>query len=156
MVPPKNKAFRHTEGFQRVEKPFSARWQAVKKVPEAEQLAPVGVQRYGRARVATEVKTLAEQAEFFAKSFLICHSEECSDEESFSTEVRRSFAFAQDDIDRNLDSVSDTLSCHSDFDGYGLFDSLKAFRHSEGFHCPTRSRWVTTISSFFSSSGEKN
>ena len=55
------------------------------------------------------------------KSFLICHSEERSDEESFSTEVRRSFAFAQDDIERNLDSVSDTLSCHSDFDGYGLF-----------------------------------
>ena len=47
------------EGFQRVEKPFSARWQTVKKVPEAEQLAPVGVQRYGRARVATEVKILA-------------------------------------------------------------------------------------------------
>ena len=47
---------------QRVEKPFSARWQTVKKVPEAEQLAPVGVQRYGRARVATEVKILAEQA----------------------------------------------------------------------------------------------
>ena len=68
-----------------------------------------------------EVKILAEQAEFFAKSFLICHSEERSDEESFSTEVRRSFAFAQDDIERNLDSVSDTLSCHSDFDGYGLF-----------------------------------
>ena len=34
-----------------------------KKVPEPEQLAPVGVQRYGRARVATEVKILAEQAE---------------------------------------------------------------------------------------------
>ena len=33
------------------------------KVPEAEQLAPVGVQRYGRARVAMEVKILAEQAE---------------------------------------------------------------------------------------------
>ena len=48
---------------QRVEKPFSARWQTVKKVPEAEQLAPVGVQRYGRARVAMEVKILAEQAE---------------------------------------------------------------------------------------------
>ena len=48
---------------QRVEKTFSARWQTVKKVPEAEQLAPVGVQRYGRARVATEVKILAEQAE---------------------------------------------------------------------------------------------
>ena len=49
--------------LQRVEKPFSARWQTVKKVPEAEQLAPVGVQRYGRARVVTEVKILAEQAE---------------------------------------------------------------------------------------------
>ena len=48
---------------QRVEKPFSARWQTVKKVPEAEQLAPVGVQRYGRARVAMEVKILAKQAE---------------------------------------------------------------------------------------------
>ena len=48
--------------LQRVEKPFSARWQTVKKVPEAEQLAPVGVHRYGRARVATEVKILAEQA----------------------------------------------------------------------------------------------
>ena len=48
---------------QRVEKPFSARWQTVKKVPEAEQLAPVGVHRYGRSRVATEVKILAEQAE---------------------------------------------------------------------------------------------
>ena len=48
--------------LQRAEKPFSARWQTVKKVPEAEQLAPVGVQRYGRARVATEVKILAEQA----------------------------------------------------------------------------------------------
>ena len=48
---------------QRVEKPFSARRQTVKKVPEAGQLAPVGVQRYGRARVATEVKILAEQAE---------------------------------------------------------------------------------------------
>ena len=48
--------------FLRVEKPFSARWQTVKKVPEAEQLAPVGVHRYGRARVATEVKILAEQA----------------------------------------------------------------------------------------------
>ena len=47
---------------QRVEKPFSARWQTVKKAPEAEQLAPVGVQRYGRARVATEVKILAKQA----------------------------------------------------------------------------------------------
>ena len=55
------------------------------------------------------------------KSFLICHSEERSDEESFSTEVRRSFAFAQDDIERKLDSASDTLSYHSDFDGYGLF-----------------------------------
>ena len=33
-----------------------------KKRSEAEQLAPVGVQRYGRARVATEVKILAEQA----------------------------------------------------------------------------------------------
>ena len=33
-----------------------------KKVPEAEQLASVGVQRYGRARVAMEVKILAEQA----------------------------------------------------------------------------------------------
>ena len=43
--------------------PFSARWQTAKKVPEAEQPAPVGVQRYGRARVATEVKILAEQAE---------------------------------------------------------------------------------------------
>ena len=50
--------------FQRVEKPFSARWRTVKKVPEAEQLAPVGVQRYGRARVAKEVKILAEQAVF--------------------------------------------------------------------------------------------
>ena len=49
--------------FQRVEKPFSARRQTAKKVPEAEQLAPVGVHRYGRARVATEVKILAEQAE---------------------------------------------------------------------------------------------
>ena len=48
---------------QRAEKPFSARWQTAKKVPEAEQLAPVGVHRYGRARVATEVKILAEQAE---------------------------------------------------------------------------------------------
>ena len=48
--------------FLRVEKPFSARWQTAKKVPEAEQLAPVGVHRYGRARVATEVKILAEQA----------------------------------------------------------------------------------------------
>ena len=48
--------------FQRVEKTFSARWQTVKKVPEAEQLAPVGVHKYGRARVATEVKILAEQA----------------------------------------------------------------------------------------------
>ena len=47
---------------QRVEKPFLARWQTVKKVPEAEQLAPVGVQRYGRAQVAMEVKILAEQA----------------------------------------------------------------------------------------------
>ena len=47
---------------QRVKKLFSARWQTVKKVPEAEQLAPVGVHRYGRARVATEVKILAEQA----------------------------------------------------------------------------------------------
>ena len=64
MVPPKNKAFRQAEGFHRVEKPFSARWQTVKKVPEAEQLAPVGVHRYGRARVATEVKILAEQAGF--------------------------------------------------------------------------------------------
>ena len=53
----------HLAVRQRVEKPFSARWQTVKKVPEAEQLAPVGVQRYGRARVATEVKILAEQAE---------------------------------------------------------------------------------------------
>ena len=35
----------------------------LKKVPEAEQLAPVGVHRYGRARVAMEVKILAEQAE---------------------------------------------------------------------------------------------
>ena len=50
--------------FQRVEKTFSARWQTAKKVPEDEQLAPVGVHRYGRARVATEVKILAEQAEF--------------------------------------------------------------------------------------------
>ena len=50
-------------GGQRVEKSFSARWQTVKKVPEAEQLAPVGVHRYGRARVATEVKILAKQAE---------------------------------------------------------------------------------------------
>ena len=44
-------------------KPFSARWQTVKKDPEAEQLAPVGIHGYGRARVATEVKILAEQAE---------------------------------------------------------------------------------------------
>ena len=50
--------------FQRVEKPFSARRQTAKKVPEAEQLAPVGVHRYGRARVATEVKILAKQAGF--------------------------------------------------------------------------------------------
>ena len=49
--------------FQCAEIPFSARWQTVKKVPEAEQLAPVGVHRYGRARVATEVKILAQQAE---------------------------------------------------------------------------------------------
>ena len=48
--------------FQRVEKAFSTRWQTVKKVPEAEQLAPVGVHKYGRARVAMEVKILAEQA----------------------------------------------------------------------------------------------
>ena len=68
MVPPKNKAFRQAEGFHRVEKPFSARWQTVKKVPEAEQLAPVGVQRYGRARVATEVKILAKQESFQLKS----------------------------------------------------------------------------------------
>ena len=53
----------YPHGGQRVEKPFSARWQTVKKVPEAGQLAPVGVQRYGRARAATEVKILAEQAE---------------------------------------------------------------------------------------------
>ena len=33
------------------------------KRPEAEQLAPVGVHRYGRVRVATEVKILAKQAE---------------------------------------------------------------------------------------------
>ena len=33
-----------------------------KKRSEAEQLAPVGVQRYGRARVAMEVKILAKQA----------------------------------------------------------------------------------------------
>ena len=42
--------------------PFSAHWQTVKKVPEAEQLAPVGVHGYGRARVAMEGKILAEQA----------------------------------------------------------------------------------------------
>ena len=36
--------------------------QTAKKVPEAEQLAPVGVQRYGRARVAMEVRILAKQA----------------------------------------------------------------------------------------------
>ena len=47
--------------FSVSKKPFSARWQTAKKVPEAEQLAPVGVHRYGRARVATEVKILAEQ-----------------------------------------------------------------------------------------------
>ena len=56
--------FLGTAFLQRVEKPLSARWQTVKKVPEAEQLAPVGVHRYGRARVATEVKILAEQAGF--------------------------------------------------------------------------------------------
>ena len=48
--------------FQRVEKTFFGTLADCKKVPEAEQLAPVGVQRYGRARVATEVKILAEQA----------------------------------------------------------------------------------------------
>ena len=42
------KYFRHAGGLQ--------------KRSEAEQLAPVGVQRYGRARVAMEVKILAKQA----------------------------------------------------------------------------------------------
>ena len=102
-------------------KPFSARWQTVKKVPEAEQLAPVGVQRYGRARVATEVKILAEQAGLQQNRSLYVILRSAVTKNPFSTEVRRSFAFAQDDIERNLDSASDTLSCHSDFDGYGLF-----------------------------------
>ena len=47
-------------GFLCALEPYAV--QTAKKVPEAEQLAPVGVQRYGRARVATEVKILAEQA----------------------------------------------------------------------------------------------
>ena len=38
------------------------------KSPEAEQLAPVGVQRYGRARVAMEVKILAKQESFQLRS----------------------------------------------------------------------------------------
>ena len=71
--------------------------------------------------------------------------------------LRRSFAFAQDDIERNLDSVSDTLSCHSDFDGYGLFwqseraalcspfsVSINPFRHAgrllKKFRKPSKSR----------------
>ena len=64
--------------------------------------------------------TLTEIMNCSGKPPRLCHSEERSDEESFSTEVRRSFAFAQDDIERSLDSVSDTLSCYSDFDGYGI------------------------------------
>ena len=48
-------------GFLCALEPYAV--QTAKKVPEAEQLAPVGVQRYGRARVATEVKILAKQAE---------------------------------------------------------------------------------------------
>ena len=66
----KTRSENHFAFFQRVEKPFSARWQTVKKVPEAEQLAPVGVHRYGRARVATEVKILAEQAELQQNRYL--------------------------------------------------------------------------------------
>ena len=110
-----------TPTLQRVEKNFSARWQTVKKVPEAEQLAPVGVQRYGRARVATEVKILAEQAELQQNRSLYVILRNAVTKNLFSIEVRRSFAFAQDDTERKLDSASDTLSCHSDFDGYGLF-----------------------------------
>ena len=92
-----------------------------KKVAEAEQLVPVGVQRYGRARVATEVKILAEQAGLQQNrcSYVILRN--AVTKNLFSADVQRSFAFAQDDIERNLDSISDTLFCHSDFDGYGLF-----------------------------------
>ena len=57
-----------------------------KKRSEAEQLAPVGVQRYGRARVAMEVKILAKQVfrpgcresvymSMLKSGFLPCHPE---------------------------------------------------------------------------------
>ena len=93
----------HFAFFQRVEKTFSARWQTIKKDPEAEQLAPVGVHRYGRARVAMEVKILAEQAELQQNRSLYVILRNAVTKNLFSTEVRRSFAFAQDDIERNLD-----------------------------------------------------
>ena len=102
-------------------KPFSARWQTVKKVPEAEQLAPVGVQRYGRARVATEVKILAEQAGLQQNcSLYVILRSEATKNPSLAKCEDPSLSLRMT-IERNLDSVSDTLSCHSDFDGYGLF-----------------------------------
>ena len=80
--------------------------QTAKKVPEAEQLAPVGVHRYGRARVAMEVQILAEQAELQQNRSLYVILRNAVTKNPFSTEVRRSFAFAQDDIERNLGSAS--------------------------------------------------
>ena len=50
-----------SSGFSMAKKPFRHAGR-LQKSPEAEQLAPVGVHRYGRARVAMEVKILAKQA----------------------------------------------------------------------------------------------
>ena len=80
---------------------------------------------YGGVRVAMKVKILAKQAGLQQNRSLYVILRNAVTKNPSSTEVRRSFAFAQDDMERNLDSASDTLSCDSDFDGYGLFDSLK-------------------------------
>ena len=86
-------------------KPFRHAGRLLKR-SEAEQLAPVGVQRYGRARVAMEVKILAEQAELQQNRSLYVILRNAVTKNPFSAEVRRAFAFAQDDIERNLGSAS--------------------------------------------------
>ena len=104
------------------------------KVPEAEQLAPVGVQRYGRARVAMEVKILAKQAGLQQNRSLYVILRNAVTKNPFSTEVRRSFAFAQDDIERNLDSVSVHIRSLVILilTVTGFFDSLKRGRQAAG------------------------
>ena len=77
--------------FQRVEKPFRHAGRLLKKFrkPSNSRLSAY------RGTVGRELRRKSKSLRSkhdYNKSFLICHSEERNDEESFSTEVRRSFA----------------------------------------------------------------